>query len=50
MNKLKLIGIVSSTVGIVANIVSEVVKEKKQESLIESKVKEVLAKQIKDRA
>lgn len=50
MDKLKLIGIVSSTVGIVANIVSEVVKGKKQETLIESKVKEALAKQIKDRA
>lgn len=50
MDKLKLIGIVSSTVGIVANIVSEVVKGKKQENLMESKVKEALAKQIKDRA
>ena len=50
MKKLKLIGIISSTVGILANVVSGVVNEKKQESIIEEKVKEVLTKELKDRA
>lgn len=50
MNKLKIAGIITSVVSIGANLVATMISEKKQETIIDTKVKEALAKQLKDRA